>query len=234
MLGPRPDDAVIHRYLLDEMSADDRAAFQQEIFDNDEWFARLCEMEDRLTDALARGEISATDVDGLRRFLEAAAKNGQPALNKDNLRWLVPLTACVAMGVTGLVLGIRAYRQGTQATRAPLPRDAAGRVFRAELLPDVQRGWTPPTAIHVPAESAVVELSLRVPSPGTYHSYRVDVARKSGRRLMSMPVPSPLPSPLPVTVPRPSLPAGDYEITLLGLDPARNPQAIDYYNCRFF
>src|SRR6476646_4070686 len=73
-MGESPDDRVIRSFLLGEMPTEERAAFQQRIFEDDEVFLRVKAVEDDLADALAREELPTDEAERVRTFLEESSQ----------------------------------------------------------------------------------------------------------------------------------------------------------------
>jgi hypothetical protein len=240
-MGDRPEDRVIRSYLLGEMTADERAAFQERIFEDDELFARLCEAEDDLTDALASGELSAGEARNMRAYLEASSQQDRltfaQALSRVKPRpaarrawqWALPLAACLVLGVAALLLAVRNQHLESRLAQVAPPPSAAGGVYAVQIRPGTLRGAGERLALHIPTDSRIVELRLPIRAPGTFERYRVDVALASGRQIFSETIPGPLSAELPVAIARAALPNGDYEIALSGIAPEGSAQPIEYY-----
>ncbi len=74
---PDYDDAMIERFLLDGVSIPEREEIEQRLFDDDELFARIEDLENDLVDSFVRGELSPALRDRFQRSLE-----GNPARQK--------------------------------------------------------------------------------------------------------------------------------------------------------
>jgi hypothetical protein len=241
-MGESPDDRVIRSFLLGEMPTEERAAFQQRFFEDDELFSRVVAAEDDLADALARGELPAAEAARVRAFLEESSQKDRlpiaRALAQAEARksarsaWprLLPLAACLILGIAAVWLALRTRELETRiAAVRPAPQ-IAGAAFPIAIPAGTVRGSAEPAPIEIPAGAKVVELHLEVRSPGAHANYRIEIARNSAPPTFSVTLPSPLPAELTIPVPRAALPPGHYEIALSGVD-GDQAAPIDYYYC---
>jgi hypothetical protein len=241
-MGDYPDDRVIRSYLLGEMPAEERAAFQERIFENDEVFLRVLAAEDDLTDALARGALSADEAARVRAFLEESSQRdrlpiaramaqtrGKPSrVSPSPVRRILALAACLILAIAAFWLALRNHDAQTQIAQVTPAPPVAGGVFAVHIPAGTLRGSDQSPTLQVPPDASTVELRLQVRSPGDYPRYRIEVNRTSGQAISSVTVNGPLSAELPVRVSRAALTAGEYEITLSGLrDDAPTP--IEYY-----
>lgn len=246
-MGESPEERVIRSYLLGEMTAEERTAFQQRIFSEEGLFEQVCEAEHDLTDDLARGKLAQADASRVRAFL---SESGQQAgllfsqalahVNRrgfrrrvPNWQWAVPLAACLLLAPAAALLELRNQRLQDRLARLEqrpaAPAIATPGIYTARIPAGVLRGGTRPAPIHPPA-NAILELRLEIRAAGAYGRYRVDIARPEGQPLLSLTVPGPLGAELPVVASSTALPPGEYEITLSGIDADGALHAIEYYN----
>jgi hypothetical protein len=237
-----PEDRAIRSYLLGEMSEEERAVFQQRIFEDDEVFLRVLAAEDDMADALAKGELAENEAVRVRQFFEESSQTGrlgfahalshaddQPA--RSPARWIwrsLPVAACILLGVAALWLDVRNRELRMQIAQVRPAAQISGAIFSARIPAGTLRGSETPLTLQIPPDAKAIELRLEVRSPGNYAQYRVDVARASGAVIQSLTIPAPLPVELSVLLSRAAVPAGSYEVALSGL---RGDQAtpIDYY-----
>ena len=237
-----PDDGVIRAYLLGEMNTEERCRFQQRLFEDDELFARVCGVEQDLTDALARGELPPEVAAQVRAFLsesaqqerlafaDALARTERRSARKGRQQWMLPLAVCIVLGMAALLLALRNRNLERQVAQMPPGAAAsAGPVYVANLSPGAVRGSGERRAIRIPRDRTIVELRLQLRAPGNFSQYRADVNGAGGRPVMSMLVPGPLGVELPLAISRIVLSGGEYEIGVSGIQPDGQPQAIDYY-----
>ncbi len=240
-MGDSPDDRVIRSYLLGEMSAEERAAFQQRLFEDNDLFQRVLAAETDLADDLARGELSPADAARVRAFLEESSQGERvpiaQALARTSMRhsspalWrrALPLAACILLAVATVWLALRNRDLETRVAQfRPAPQVAAGSLA-ISVPAGVVRGPSSRPVIDVPPGVKVIELRLELRSPGTHAAYRVEIARASAQPVFSLTLPAPLPSELSIPVPRAALSAGAYEIVLSGIDDGSSPTPVDFY-----
>jgi hypothetical protein len=243
-MSETPDDRVIRSYLFGEMTADERAAFQEQLFADEDLFARVCEIETDLVDALARGELPAADAGRVREFLRETSQQAPltfaTALARMETRptrsrvqpWVLALAACLLVGIAALLLNIRNQPADTRTAQVQPPPSAAGEIYAINIAPGVLRGEEQRVLVRPPAAARIVELRLGVRAPGNHPHYQVQVTDVSGKPVLSEIVPGPLQAELRVPVARAALVPGNYEITLSGIDANGNSQAIEYYYFR--
>lgn len=242
-MGDSPDNRVIRSYLLGEMTEAERSEFQERIFADDHLFDRVREVEQDLIDALARGEVSGSEADRVRAFLEESSQQHRlafaGALARQERRprsprwhWAAPLAACLLLAPAAGVLALRNHRLegeiARQTAATPAPAANANSLYVAQLAPSVARGASSPPAIPLPAAARIVELRLGIRAPGAFSRYRVDI-QSAGQAVLTVVVPGPLGPELPVAVPRRMLGPGDYELALSGEGTDGSVRPIEYY-----
>jgi hypothetical protein len=246
-MGDAPDDRLIRSYLLGEMSAEERAAFQQRPFEDDEVFLRVLAAEDDMADALAKGELPQDEAARVRTFLEESSQRDrlmfaqafarmESAPKRGSSLWVwraLPLAACIVLSAISLWLAVRNRELQTPIAGLRPATETSGAIFAARIPAGRLRGSGTRPALEIPADTRIVELRLEVRSPGSFQRYRFDVNRASGQAIISIVVPGPLAAETVVAVPRTNLAPGDYELALSGLqgDQAK-PIDDNYYAVR--
>jgi hypothetical protein len=242
-MGESPDERVIRSYLLGEMSAEERAAFQQRIFEDDEVFQRVLAAEDDLTDSLARGELPPAEAARVRLFLDESSQRSRVPIARALARlekrqsagpiWrrALPLAACLVLALAALWLALRNRELNTRLAEAPPAPQVATDTFAVAIPAGTVRGSSSRPAIAIPQGARIVELRLEVRAPGAHAGYRVEIARDSAPAILSLMIPAPLPAELSIPISRIALSPGNYEIALSGVDANQPAAPIDYYYC---
>ena len=241
-MGESPDDEVIRSYLLGDMNADERAAFQQRLFADDELFERTCAVEDGLIDALVRNELSAREAARVRSFLEESGQKDRLPVAEAIARldsrvrpvkrpvwpWAVAAAAAVFLAFGALWF---THAPQTEIAQVHPPPQADAGIFIARVPAGTVRSAAQRATIAIPANTKTVELRLEVRSPGNHPQYRVDITRESGETVTTKTIPGPLSSELAIQIAREALPPANYELALSGLDSNQAATPIDYYYC---
>jgi hypothetical protein len=244
-----PQAGPVFAYLLGNMPAGERAAFEERLFGDDALFAEMCDAENDLIDALARGELPEDIAAKVRTMLRDSSQRERDPFaaafakraNRGNVlirrEWLV-LAACLVLAALSASLFLRDRSLTSQLAQALRQNNAqaAGRnaLFSAALNPGVVRGEQTAPAIEPPAGARVIELRLRLRgaaslrSQGSYDRYRVDLSPESGRPVLSELLPAARQE-LRVAVSRELLPAGAYEIAISGVN-AAGSEPVDSYH----
>jgi len=223
-----PEDERIHAYLRGEMSEEVRNAFQQRLFADDDLMARVCEAENDLIDALARGELPPAEAKAVRVMLRDSSQEDRiriasaleqrerrGARPRPRFRWeFAALAACIVLGVLSAALLFRNNTLEKEQARTRVPQSDA-EIYSVTLDPGVVRGDRTGVAVQPPPNARTIELRMTLRAAGGYDRYRVDVGPESGRPVLSALLPRSGPG-LRITVPRELLPPGAYEIAVSG------------------
>jgi len=239
MTGGDPEAQRIYAYLLGEGSEEERAAFQLRIFNEEALFAQVCDAENDLIDALARGHLLPAEAERVRRLLHdssqdarntvAAAlaereRRGRPA---SMWRQWGALAACLVLGSLCALLLVSNHRLRSELARSASHTAESG-VFSVTLYPGVVRGEQSRVLLEPPATARFLAIHLALRDAGGYHRYRADLAPEPGQPLITEVVPRGG-NDVQLTVPREILPAGQYEIVIYGLRAGR-VEPLDSYH----
>jgi hypothetical protein len=195
------------RYLLGELSADERAAFEQHFFECEE-----CAEEVRLGYELQENAKSVFDEEA------NPARSARPVKGRTWLRWLqpaalVPAAACLAMATLAGYQNV-VELPGLHARIANLDRPL---VLQSTMVLAPSSRAAPPS-VPVPTGAPFLQLSLATDGVRPADRYECDLLSDSGKVIFKVPI-SRLDSDTNLTllIPAARVPAGYYQVVLLGI-----------------
>jgi hypothetical protein len=208
---------AVERYLLNDLSAAERDAFEQHYFE-----CPSCAQDVRLAFGFADSARAVLREDGAQPI---AAPTPEPFWW---LMWLRPANMAPVAACLSLAL-LAGYQN---LVTIPRLRASAPELKSAQLLPSARlvpatRASLP--AVHLPAGASFFQLSLDTPISGTFEKYEWSLRAASGRSLHKLPVPAMKPDDdLQVLVPAKDVEAGRYEVLLRGIA-AGQSQEVERY-----
>lgn len=243
------------RYLLEKLSAEERAEFEEHFIDCAACLNRLAEAEDfrRALGAAAIEELTPPRSAGILERLAQLGWWRQAAIFAAVLLFFIGLPMAIQ------VKEIRRLRQELDQTRiasvpvlsptspppsptpsSTIPVDDPGRLTQPQInipiitLSAVRRAEsTPEQAIPLPASPGWMVISLELEGASEYRTYRATLSTADGRRLWKNDHLQPNPyGALTISFHSTFLPAGAYLLALEGLPPKGDPVAIANYSFR--
>ena len=195
------------KYLMGELSASERAAFEQHFFECEE-----CAEEVRLGHQLRENARSVFDDEA-----QPAAHHARAAKGRAWLAWMrpaamVPAAACLA------IAAIAGYQNVVElpalhARIADLEQPMV--VQSAMVLPPSSRASAP--SIAVSASARFLQLSLAIDAVRPADRYECELLTDSGKAILKIAVPRLDPDAnLTLLIPAAKVPAGYYKVVLLG------------------
>ena len=221
-------EEVIERYVRNQLSPEERQAFEEHFFACGECFEKLQAAERFIAgvrDAAARG------------LLEGAPKAVPASVAGGWLRWALAACACAAVAFAALAawlslnripaldaelrqaraqLGVQRQRL-TQLQQRAEARDLAQANVPLVILQS-SRGQAASIAT-LPPDARQLVLWVEI-GPTRFRSYRLDIYSPANQPIASLAdlIPGPQGA-LAVSIPSARLPAGDFRVTLRGQDP---------------
>jgi hypothetical protein len=200
------------RYLLGELGEEERREVQERLFRDDEFFGRLCEAEDDLVDAWARGELDPARRSRFESHYLASSERRRKASAAEALArvssvltrgessrggirmpsWaLAAASVAVAVGLGALAretLRLREQiasleRRGSAEPEAARTAPAAPPVFTVFLLPGVARRAGAAAPLVIPGSAELVQMQLRIDPGVESPRFNATLAWASGARL---------------------------------------------------
>jgi hypothetical protein len=243
------EDEAIARYLLGLSTDEERAAIQERLFEDEDYFDRIIAAEYELLDAYSRGEMPASEralmessllaSEAGRRKLEfsraLAASQKRPA--KQHPPYLLIAAAVVAATVVGLLLTSRTNHNAIEtranpAVTAPQAQRAKPPVvFSILLTPGTTRGGAQIKRLEIPAGTHLVQLQLDLEGD-SHRAFDATLKTTAGTEVWEQTgfVPQPDGSVL-CRIPASLLKSGSYELTL-SATPGESAGIVAYYYFR--
>jgi hypothetical protein len=194
------------KYLMGELSASERAAFEQHFFECEE-----CAEEVRLGHQLRENARSVFDDEA-----QPAAHRARPAKRRAWLSWMppamVPAAACLAIAALAgyqNVVEIPALHTRVADLERPMV------VQSAMVLPPSSRASAP--SIPVSASARFVQLSLAIDAVRPADRYECELLTDSGKAILKIAAPRLDPDAnLTLLIPAAKVPPGYYKVVLRG------------------
>jgi hypothetical protein len=214
------DQRTIRRYLLDELSSDERESVSARIFEDDAAYDAVREAEDDLLDAAARGELSAEDAAKVRRFARESSqaerlivaralsrKRGRGVPGPAMVRTFIGIAAAILVVLISTFYVVRLKRPAEVATsQSPL-------IFTFAAPPGTTRSAQPPLSVRIPPGTQVVRIAVEIEAG--FEQYHLLLRTRSGRTVTSE---NPTKAGrFEIPVPANALTSGAYEVEVTGL-----------------
>lgn len=211
---------AVERYLLDELTPEEKDAFEKHLFDCGE-----CALDLRASAAFvseARVQLSQMDAEP-----SPAALTGPAAQPAKSARWWILWQPAVAVPVFAVMLAVIAYQN---VSTIPGLRKAATepRILHSNAIHAGTRG-----SIHTSVLADRIgglALAIELPQSASYSSYAFELSDPSGKQVWSRTLPASSTSEdgaVSLVIPGAGLTQGSYSLSIFGITPTSGRVEID-------
>ena len=216
------DQQTIRRYVLDELSSEERESVGARIFEDDAAFDAARDEENNLLDSLIRGELSAEDAAKVRRFAHEssqadrlvvaralARKRGRGVSGPALVRTFIGIAAAILVVLLSTFYVVRVKRPAHVASGPELLPPA----FTFVVPGGATRGGGSALRVRIPPDAQMVRVAIDIEAG--FPEYEVEVRSRAGTRLnVARPA---KPGRFEMTFARSALRPGSYEIEVTGV-----------------